>query len=123
MSQRRVSTFGLLFALLALVAQLASSIVVPRTDSVAALADASTICHVDETTDQAPTAPHHPADCPLCPLCVSVSAPAFAPAADPVLPTPRVVAVAPAAVLPPATAPPATIILAARPRGPPTILT
>jgi hypothetical protein len=123
MSQRRVSTFGLLFTLLALVAKLASLTVVPRTDGVAALADASTICHVDETTDQAPTAPHHPADCPLCPLCVSVSAPAFALAADPVLPTPPVVAVAAAVVLPPATAPPVTVVLAARPRGPPNILT
>ena len=123
MSQRRISPLGLLFTLLALLAQLASGAIVPRMEVVTALGDATTICHTDETSDRAPPVPHHPADCPICPLCVSLSAPAFALTAHPTLPTPRVIVVARSVVLPPATAPPAIVVLAARPRGPPTILT
>jgi len=123
MIQRRISPLGLLFTLLALMAQLGSGAVVPRMEVMTALGDVTAICHADETSDQAPPVPHHPADCPICPLCVSLSAAAFAIMADPVLPTPRLVIVAPAVILPPATAPPATLVLAARPRGPPALLT
>jgi hypothetical protein len=122
MSQRRNSPLGLLFTLLALVAQLASGAIVPRMEAVAAIADATTICHAHETSDEAPPAPHNPPACPICPLCVSLSGAAFALTPHRTLPTPRVVVVAPAVVLPPATAPPTTVVLAARPRGPPTIL-
>lgn len=123
MSQRRIFSFGLLFTLLALAAQLASGAVVPRIEAATALAYASTICHVDGTSDQTLPAPHHPADCPICPLCTSFSSPAFSLAAHPVLPAPREVAVVAASVVPPpATAPPTLVALAARPRGPPTIL-
>jgi len=122
MRLHRTSASGLLLALLALAMQLAFGAVVPRIEIASTLAGATAICHADETSDQAPPAPHHPADCPICPLCVSLSGPAFALTAHPALPTPRVVMVAPAVVLPPATAPPSTVVLAARPRGPPTIL-
>lgn len=123
MSQRRISAAGLLFALLALVVQVASGATVPRVAALAAIADATTFCHLHETSGQGPAKPHNPADCPICPLCVSLTAPAFAIMADPVLPMPRVIVVAPTVILPPATAPPATVVLAKRPRGPPAILT
>jgi hypothetical protein len=128
MSHRRTFASGLLFALLALVAQLAAGATVPHMTNLgiadlAVIADATTICHAHETSDQAPVPPHNPTDCPICPLCVSLSAAAFAIAADPALPTPRIINVAPTVILPPATAPPAILVLAARPRGPPAILT
>jgi hypothetical protein len=123
MAPHRISASGLLLALLALTMQLAFGAAVPRFEVAAALAGATTICHADETSDSAPPAPHHPADCPICPLCASLSAAAFALSVPAALPVPRVVAVARAAVLPPSTAPPAIVVLAARPRGPPAILT
>jgi hypothetical protein len=123
MSQRRISAPGFLFALLALVAQLLSGAVVQRTEAAAALGDATTICHAHETSDEAPPVQHHPSDCLICPLCVSLSSTAFALSAHSALPAPRVIVAARAFILPLATAPPATIIFAARPRGPPTILT
>jgi hypothetical protein len=123
MSQRRTSATGLFFALLALVMQLASGATVPRMEALAALAGAATICHAHETSDEAPRSPHAPADCLFCPLCVSLSAPALANSASPLLPAPPMVVVARAAVLPPSTAPPTVVVLAAQPRGPPHILT
>jgi hypothetical protein len=123
MRPHRTSASGLLLALLALTMQLAFGAVVPRFEVASALAGAMAICHADETSDQAPPAPHHPTDCPICPLCVSLSAAAFALSARAALPAPRVVVVARAAVLPPAIAPPAIVVFAARPRGPPAILT
>ena len=122
MNHRRTSASGLLFAVLALVAQLASGATVPRMADQAAIADATTICHAHETSDQAPAAPHNPADCPICPLCISLSGTAFAITADPVLPTPRSIEVAPTIILPPATAPPSIPVLAQKPRGPPAVL-
>jgi hypothetical protein len=116
MSQHRNSPLGMLFALLALVGQLISGAAMVRTEPAATLANATTICHADDTSDETPPIQHHPSDCPICPLCVSLSAP-VALTARPPLPTPRVVMVAPA------TAPPSSIVvLAARPRGPPTVL-
>jgi hypothetical protein len=123
MRLHRTSASGLLLALLALAMQLAFGAVIPRIAIASALAGATAICHADETPDEAPPTPHNPADCPICPLCVALSGPAFALTTHQALPTPRVVVVAPAVVLPPATAPPSTVELAARPRGPPTILT
>jgi hypothetical protein len=122
MSHRRISASGLLLAMLALIARLASGAVVPRTEAVAAIAEATTICHAQETSGEAPPTPHNPPDCPICPLCLSLSGPGFVLTAHPALPAPRMVVVAPAVVLPSATAPPATVVLAARPRGPPIIL-
>jgi hypothetical protein len=123
MSQRRIFRPGLLFTLLAILAQLASGTAVQRTETLASLANATTICHSDETSDQAPVAPRHPADCPICPLCVPLSAPGIALTVQVALPAPRVMVIARSVVLPPATAPPAIVVSAARPRGPPTILT
>jgi hypothetical protein len=123
MSQRRPSHFGLMFTLLALIAQLASGAAVLRTQVAATLANVTVICHADETSDPAPTVPHNPAECPICPLCVSLSSPAVALMAHPALPTPRAVVVASVVVLPPPTAPPSTVVLAAQPRGPPISLT
>src|SRR5579864_2942070 len=123
MSQRRILGPGLLFTLLALMAQLASGAVVQRTEAIASLANAVTLCHSDNPSGEAPSAPHHPADCPICPLCVPLSAPTLALTVQPVLPVPRLVVVARSVVLPPATAPPAIVVSAARPRGPPAILT
>jgi hypothetical protein len=123
MRLHRTSASGLLLALLALAMQLAFGSVVPRLEIASALAGATTICHADETSGEAPPTPHNPADCPICPLCVSLSGPALALTTHPPLPTPHMVVVAPVVVLPPATAPPATVVLAARPRGPPIILT
>lgn len=122
MSQRRIPASGLLLALMALVAQLAFGAVVPRPEIVGAWNGAAAICHAADTSDEAPPVPHHPSDCLVCPLCISLAAPAFAPPTGSVLPAPRVVVIARAAILPPATAPPVAVRLAARPRGPPSIL-
>jgi hypothetical protein len=90
---------------------------------VTALAGFTTICHAHETSDGAPPAPHSPTDCPICPLCVSLSAPVLAILAPLSVPAPPGIVVARAAVPPPATAPPTTVAFAARPRGPPAVLT
>jgi hypothetical protein len=123
MRLHRTSAPGLLLALLALAMQLAFGAVVPKIAVASALAGAIAICHADETSDEAPPTPHNPADCPICPLCMALSGPVLALTTHQALPTPRVVVVAPAVILPPATAPPSTVVLAARPRGPPAILT
>lgn len=123
MTQRRTSHLGLMFTLLALMAQLASGAALLPVPVAAALANVTVICHADETSDEAPAVPHNPADCPICPVCVSLSAPAYALMTHPVLPPPRVVVVAPPVVLPPPTAPPSAAVLAAQPRGPPIRLT
>jgi hypothetical protein len=123
MKPHRTSASGLLLTLLALTMQLAFGAVLPRFEVASARAVVTTICHADETSDPAPPAPHHPPDCPICPFCASLSAPAFALSVCAAQPAPRVVVVARAVVLPPATARPTKVALAARPRGPPTILT
>lgn len=123
MSKRHNSASRLILALLALVAQLTSAQVLPQMEAVAALADATTICHTDGQSHQTPSPSHHPSDCLICPLCVSLSAPAFATPEHPTLPAPRVIVAARTFILPLTTAPPTTVIFAARPRGPPTILT
>jgi hypothetical protein len=122
MNHRCTSGSGLFFALLALVAQLVSGAAMPRMEALAVIAGATTICHAHETSDEAPASPHSPSDCLFCPLCVSLSAPALATMALPQLPRPLMVVVARAAILPPSTAPPITVVLAARPRGPPNFL-
>ena len=124
MSPQNISALGRLLAILALMAQCAFGAGLQLPAPLAALADATTICHPHETSDEAPRAPHSPADCPICPLCVSLSVPGLTIAAGPSLSVPPVVMVARAAVLPPATAPPSsTVALAAGPRGPPHSLT
>jgi hypothetical protein len=128
MSQRRTSASGLFFALLALVTQLAFGATVPNVEAtqisaLVAVANATTICHAHEPSDQTPSAPHNPADCAICPLCGSLSVPALAIAFGPVLPRPRITVAAPAVILPPATAPPAIRVQAHKPRAPPAFLT
>jgi hypothetical protein len=122
MSQRRIPASGLLFALLALAVQLAFGADVPRAEVVTALDGATTICHADGTSDQAPSPPHHLPDCLVCPLCVSLAAPGIVLlAAGPLLPLPQVAILRRAGLPPPATAPPVAPPLAAQPRGPPVL--
>ena len=103
-------------------AQLVFGAGVPRPGIVEAWGSAAAICHAADTSDDTPPVPHHPPDCLVCRLCISLAAPAFALPTGSVLPAPHVVAIPRAAILPPATAPPVAVTLAARPRGPPGIL-
>ena len=123
MRPRDISAFGRFLALLALTGQLVLGAAITRFDPLAALTDLTTICHGHETSDKAPPAPHSPAGCLICPFCVSLSAPALAILTPLPELTPPGIGVARGAVTPPATAPPAIIVIAARPRGPPAILT
>lgn len=121
MTTRRTSSFGLLLALLALTAQLAFDLPLPKAGTEASLAAATTLCHIDgdETGGQVPGPPHLP-DCLICPLCVAIaSAATLLPADGTTVPTPLSAIIARAAVPPPATAPPPTPRFAAQPRAPP----
>jgi hypothetical protein len=123
MRPRDISAFGRFLALLALTGQLVLGAAITRFDPLAALIDLTTICNGHEASDKAPPAPHSPAGCLICPLCVSLSTPALAILTPLSGPAPPGIAVARGAVSPPATAPPTTVLFAARPRGPPAILT
>jgi NAD-dependent dihydropyrimidine dehydrogenase PreA subunit len=121
MNPRRPSSFGLLLALLALIAQLGFSLGAPQSAAAEALIQAATICHGDTGADsgQLPAPAHHN-DCVLCPLCVSASSTvALLSPAAPALPAPATLVIARAAIPPPATAPPASPRFAAQPRAPP----
>ena len=118
MSIRRLRLFGLFAVLLVLMAQLGSGASVPRFDL---LATAGALCHTDDDTGGAPSqAPAHPADCPLCPLCITAHVQAAAlGSAAPILTPPAVLAIARAELPPPATAPPAPHRPPGQPRAPP----
>lgn len=121
MTTRRTSSFGLLLALLALTAQLAFDLPLPKAGTEASLAAATTLCHIDgdETGGQVPGPPHLP-DCLICPLCVAIaSAATLLPAVGATVPKPHSAIIARAVVPPPATAPPSTARFAAQPRAPP----
>ncbi len=120
MIRPRAPRFGLLAALLALAAQLAFGAAVPHP----ALGEPGfgIICHAGQDEGSLPARPgHHAPDCAICPLCLSLTAPAPTLGETPFVPVPRVRATLSPVVLPPATGPPAFAVAAAQPRGPPTL--
>jgi hypothetical protein len=124
MTRRPIPAFGLLLALLALVAQLAFGAVVPRPELGLALDAAGIICHAPASSDgTAPPAHHHPMpDCQFCPLCMSLGTPGLVlPGAPPRPPSPRITAFRRPGLPPPAIAPPVAAVLSAQPRGPPAL--
>jgi hypothetical protein len=124
MTRHQLHAPGLLLVLLALVAQLAFGAVVPRPEVALALDEAGVICHAASPTDGTPSpAHHHPMpDCQFCPLCTSLATPGIVlPGAPPRPPLPQVAAFHRPGLPPPATAPPVAVLLAAQPRGPPTL--
>jgi hypothetical protein len=115
---RRFHLAGLFAVLLALMAQLGAGASVPRIDPVAV---AGVLCHAEDDAGGAPAnAPSHPADCPVCPLCVSMHVAAAAVLPVAAVPVPSGVAVVLKAELPPpSTAPPALRRPPSQPRAPP----
>ena len=111
---------ALFMALLALMAQLGVGASVPRADPIAA---AGVLCHPHHNSDGTPShAPAHLPDCPVCPLCAAIHAPA--PTLVAVITAPPPPAVAVTATIerpPPATAAPAMPRPPAQPRAPPTL--
>jgi hypothetical protein len=120
--QRRTSTTGLLFALLALTAQLAFGAIVPRPEVALVLQGTGVICHAP-TPPGAPAQPTHHRGNPdnlLCPLCSALATPGMVLLAGcAALPAPRLIAFHRPGLPPPATAPPPAPRSAAQPRGPP----
>jgi hypothetical protein len=115
---------GLFFALLALACQLAVGATVPAAaaQAVQPLAGFTIICHAGDGTSGLPNPPHQPApDCQICLLCAAFATPVATLAASPLVPAPQTAALALAAPLPPSTAPLTVRLLAARPRGPPSL--
>ena len=116
----RCSLPGLFAVLLALMVQLGLGATVPRTDPGTLVA--GSICHVQDDASGGPSSPPgHPADCLVCPLCISVHAPSLPLLAAAVsLPSPPVVVVARIELPPPSTAPPSAQRSPNQPRAPPT---
>jgi hypothetical protein len=108
--------FGLFFALLALMAQLAVAAAVPAT--AISLADATTLCRHDGHSG-APPAPIQTPACRLCLLCHGASVAFDLLTAPPALPQPTTIRFMNATVLRSAAAPPPRCDTAARPRAPP----
>lgn len=124
MTQPRIPASGLFLALLALVAQLAFGAVVPRPEVALVLGEAGVICHAPAPSDGTtpPAHRHHMPDCQFCPLCMSLATPGVVlPSAGAKLPPPQVVAFHRPGLPPPAIEPPVAALLAAQPRGPPTL--
>jgi len=122
MSNRRLPSHGLLAVLLALMAQLAIGASVPRSDPVAAIAGVDAICHTidDSSGTPAAPAPMHPLDCPVCPFCIALHAPAVALVSPgPALTPPEAMVVLRGELPPPSTAPPAPHRPPGQPRAPP----
>ena len=109
---------GLFAVLLALMAQLGAGATVPRIDPVSGVV---ALCHSDDGAGGAPShAPGHPADCPVCPLCIALHAPSVSLVSVASVPMPRSVAVVLRTELPPpSTAPPAAFRPPSQPRAPP----
>ncbi len=108
---------GLFLALLALLAQLTMAATMPV--AAVSLANVAVLCHHGGNSDGPAQPVHQSPDCLLCFFCHTATSPAGLIAAVPPLPQPRSVLIARVMLLPPATAPPPSIVLAARPRGPP----
>lgn len=123
MSVRRVPLHGLLIVLLALMVQVGTGAMVPRLDPIDAIADIHAICHAADESGGTPThAPGHPADCLVCPLCLTLHAPAamLVPGGVPLPPT-RHMVVPRGELPPPSTAPPFSYRPPNQPRAPPLI--
>jgi hypothetical protein len=124
-TQRRISATGLLFALLALTAQLAFGAIVPRPEVALVLQGTGVICHAPPPPG-APAQPiHHHTnpDSLLCPLCSALTTPCVVLLGTGVaLPPPQLVAFHRPGLPPPATAPPASPRSTAQPRGPPVLV-
>jgi hypothetical protein len=120
MLNRRFHLHGLFAVLLALMAQLATGATVPRFDPVSGIA---ALCHGDDEAGGSPSqAPSHPADCPVCPLCVALHAPSVLLPAASIRPLPPTVFVVLKTELPPpSTAPPSPHRPPSQPRAPPTV--
>jgi hypothetical protein len=118
MSNRRFHLVGLFAVLLALMAQLGAGASVPRIDPISGVA---ALCHMDDETGGAPSqAPSHPADCPVCPLCIALHAPSVILASASTVPMPPDGWVVLRTELPPpSTAPPALHRPPSQPRAPP----
>ena len=112
--------FGLFAVLLALMAQLGAGATVPRIDPVAV---AGMLCHTEDNGNAPAHGPdHHPAGCPICPLCAALHAQALALTSDALLLTPPAIqAIQRPGLPPPSTAPPALRRPPTQPRAPPTL--
>jgi len=123
MRRSDIGPSGLLFALLALVAQLAFGAVVPNVELPLALHDAAIICQAP-SSDQGkiPPAQHHhvpvSAFCPLLWTALTAPTPLLA-SAGPLLPLRTATLFHRPELPPPATAPPAVLFRIAQPRAPP----
>ena len=124
---RRIPAVGLLFAWLALAAQVGAGAVVPPAplaEAFSAKLDGVPVCHGGDRTPTSPAAPaHHSPDCLICPLCAALALSSVAmPAAGPAAPAPPIAVRHRPGLPPPATAPPHPALLSAQPRGPPSVL-
>ena len=119
---------GLLAVLVSLVGQLSLGQIVLRDErpnaALAALEAATSFCHTGGNTGgrDRPPIPHRPADCALCPLCITLALPAVIPAADLLLSEPSRSHTLRPFALPQARAPPSHGFAAAYPRGPPRLV-
>lgn len=121
--RRVLGLAGLLAATLALVGQLALGTVIPLDEApraqLAALDAASMLCHPGGN-GQAPL--HHPGiGHALCPLFLASAIPGAWAAPAPILPAPPPALALRRATPPPARAPPSPVLIAAYPRGPPSL--
>ena len=120
MMTRRFNISGLFAVLLALMAQLGLGASVPRIDPISGSA---AICHTRDgtPTDRVPSPePGHPADCPICPLCVALHVqPAMLASAETITPPAIGWTVIRIELPPPAIAPPAPHRPPSQPRAPP----
>jgi hypothetical protein len=121
MSTRRPMHVGLLLAWLAVSVQLALGALVPTAVASLSLVDGAPLCHTSDGSETpAPTAPHHPADCLVCPLCASLAVHWALPTSDPPAPAPQqTIVVARVGLPPPAIAPPSLVRPNPPPRAPP----
>ncbi len=120
MMTRRLHIPGLFAVLFAMMAQLGLGASVPRIDPISG---SVAMCHTQEgvPTDRVPSpAPGHPADCPICPLCVALHAPpAMLASARAIAPPFIGWTVIRTELPPPAIAPPAPHRPPSQPRAPP----
>jgi hypothetical protein len=73
MLSRRFHLSGLFAVLLALMALVGAGASVPRIDPISGIA---VLCHGDVDPGAPSKAPDHPINCPVCPLCAALHAPA-----------------------------------------------